>query len=116
MCGQGVAGASALVTIGDAFEEDLADVPQTTGSDAQCTGTAWRGAAGNPSLQIAVSGNSLVLSWSDLWNGLNVQAQQNLGSQSAGRMGCDTAIGQWPVALRVTVPAGGGMFYRLSNQ
>lgn len=114
LCGQGVAGASALITIGDAFEEELTTVSETTGSDAQY----WSNLAGSgehPLLQITASGDSIVLSWPDLWDGFSVQTQAAFGSQ-AGWVPLAVTPQLGGGQFTVTVPAATGMFFRLSNQ
>ena len=110
VCGQGVPGASALITIGDGFEDALTTATQPTGTDAQY----WSNLAAvgeNPVLQITRSGDNFVLSWSEMWDGFAVQACAGLapGQWQALPLVPALANGQFTV----TVQAGSPMFFRL---
>ena len=113
VCGQGVAGASALITIGDTFEEDLALVTEPTGNQAQYW-ASLAGAGENPLLQITRNGSSIVLSWSAMWDGFGVQTRAGLSPEASWvplEVNAELANGQFTV----TVPASSGRVFRLSN-
>jgi hypothetical protein len=113
LAGQGVAGASASITIGD-----LSVVTGALTPAAVVTGTAaqhWSNlamAGQSPVLQITQNGANLVLSWSDMWDGFEVQTCADFAPQ-----------GRWaPVAaspalnngeFRVQVPSSSGASFRL---
>jgi hypothetical protein len=113
VCGKGVAGAGASITIGDAFGDDLTPALTPTGSDAQYWSSV-AGAGENPLLQITPGGGNLVLSWSDMWDGFGVQTRAGLAPEASWvplEVTPELANGQFTV----TVPAGSGMLFRLSN-
>jgi hypothetical protein len=113
LAGQGVAGASASITIGDLSVVTGALTPAAvvTGTEAQHWSSLAM-AAENPVLQITQNGANLVLSWSDMWDGFEVQTCAGFAPQ-----------GRWaPVAaspvlnngqFTVPVPSSSGALFRL---
>jgi autotransporter-associated beta strand protein len=115
LAGQGVAGASASITIGD-----LSVVTGALTPAAVVTGTAaqhWSSlamAGANPVLQITQNGANLVLSWPDMWDGFEVQTRASMAPDASWvpvEVTPELANGRFTV----TVPAISGRFFRLSN-
>ena len=113
LAGQGAAGASAAVTIGD--QSIVKGIPsriaETVGQQAE----RWLGVCGapiRPLLRVASNGGQTVLIWSEVWDGFEVQSSSSLGPRA-----------QWlPVAavpvlangeFSTTIPSESGKFYRL---
>ena len=111
VCGQGVAGTSASITIGDAFGDDLTPALTPTGAEGQYW-SAISGAGDNPVLQITCTGGNLVLSWPDMWDGFQVQARASLAPQASW-----TPLAVTPQLANgrftATVSAGSGSSFRL---
>jgi hypothetical protein len=115
LAGQGVAGASASITIGDlsVVTGALTPVAVVTGTDAQHWSSLAM-AAPNPVLQITQNGANLVLSWSDMWDGFSVQTRSSMAPEASWvplEVTPELANGQFTA----TVPTGTGMVFRLSN-
>jgi hypothetical protein len=115
LAGQGVAGASASITIGDLSVVTGAFTPATvvTGTEAQHW-TSLAMAAANPVLQITQNGANLVLSWSDMWDGFSVQTRASMAPEDSWVpvvVAPVLANGQFTAA----VPVSSGMCFRLSN-
>lgn len=115
LAGQGVAGASASITIGDlsVVTGALTPVAVVTGTEAQHW-TSLAMAAENPVLQIATSGGNIVLSWSDMWDGFSVQTRASMAPEASWVPMVVTPVlanGR----LTATVPFSSGMCFRLSN-
>jgi hypothetical protein len=115
LAGQGVAGASASITIGDLSVVTGALTPSAvvTGTEAQHWSSLAM-AAENPVLQITQNGANLVLSWSDMWDGFTLQTRANLAPQ-IGWVALEVTPELVNGQFTVTVPASSGMFFRLSN-
>ena len=111
-CAQGMPGASALITIGDAFEETLTPTTKPIGADAQY----WSNLAGageSPVLQIAQSGDNVVLSWSEMWDGFGVQVRAGLAQEQWQPLPLTPVLanGQFTVTVQASSP----MFFRLGK-
>jgi hypothetical protein len=111
VCGRGVAGASALIAIGDDFEDDVTPVTEPTGTDTQYW-SSMAGAGENPVLRITPSGDDMVLSWWELWDGFSVQTSPSLAPQ-AGWVPLDLPPELLDGQFTVTVPASSGVLFRL---
>jgi hypothetical protein len=115
LAGQGVAGASASITIGD-----LSVVTGALTPAAVVTGTAaqhWSSlamAGQNPVLQIAQDGANLVLSWSNMWDGFEVQTRASM-APDASWVPVEVTPELGNGRFTVTVLATSGRFFRLSN-
>jgi sirohydrochlorin ferrochelatase len=113
LMGQGAAGASATVTIGDqsivTTATGLAIV--TTGDEAQRI-LELVAAGDSPTVKIATSGDKLIVSWSDLWDGFQVQSCASLASGEQW-----VTVPVTPVLsngqFSVTLPPNSGKFVRL---
>jgi autotransporter-associated beta strand protein len=115
LAGQGMAGASASITIGDlsVVTGALTPVAVVTGTEAQHWSSLAM-AAENPVLKIATSGGNIVLSWSDMWDGFSVQTRASMAPEDSWVpvvVTPELANGQFTA----TVPVSTGMCFRLSN-
>ncbi len=115
LAGQGVAGASASITIGDLSVVTGALTPATavTGADAQHWSSLAMAAA-NPVLQITQNGANLVLSWSDMWDGFTVQTRASMAPE-ASWVPLVVTPGLANGRFTATVPFSSGIYFRLSN-
>lgn len=115
LAGQGVAGASASITIGDLSVVTGALTPAAvvTGTDAQHWSRLAMAAA-NPVLQVTQNGANLVLSWSDLWDGFSVQTRASMAPEAIW-VPVVVTPGLANGRFTATVPFSSGMCFRLSN-
>jgi hypothetical protein len=113
LAGQGVAGASAAITIGDLsiVTSALTDIAISTGAEArQRASLATAGA--NPVLQVAAVGHQVVLHWSERWDGFAVQGCSHLAPGALWQT-VPTSPEFTNGEFRVTVPAASGSLFRL---
>jgi hypothetical protein len=113
LAGQGVAGASASITIGDLSVVTGAPTPSAvvTGTEAQhWSSLAMTGQ--NPVLQITRNGANLVLSWSELWDGFEVQTCAGFAPQASwAPVAASPALNNGQ--FTVQVPTSSGASFRL---